>query len=87
MFEKGLTGVKRRLESAITITSGKVKGPRLGGQIFVRQAKPGKGGSHVERGRKPFDGTQQVPTPARQRKGIQPEASLAWWRGNPSCET
>ena len=24
MFEKGLTGVKRRLESAITITSGKV---------------------------------------------------------------
>ncbi|HEV8713078.1 MAG TPA: type II toxin-antitoxin system RelE/ParE family toxin [Candidatus Binatia bacterium] len=56
--------------------------------VWLRQAKPGKGGREDVAAvtRKLFvrnlAGTQACPAKA----GPQPEASLAWWWGDPSCE-
>ena len=58
------------------------------GQVLLRQAKPGKGGGDgvATLSRKLFvvnlAGTQPCPA----KGGRQPEASLAWWWGDPSCE-
>ncbi len=64
-----------------TLTKGK-------GQVLLRQAKPGKGGRDDIAAVTPklfvvnLAGTQACPA----KGGRQPEASLAWWWGNPSCE-
>lgn len=47
------------------------------GHILVRQESLGEEDA-LWTERKPIHGPQQDIIPARQRKGIQPEASLAW---------
>lgn len=70
------------------VPSSLVSGGRKIGQVLLRQAKPGKGGRDdvATVTRKLFDvnlaGTQSCPA----KIGHQPEASRAWWWGDPPCE-
>ena len=66
--------IKRRGQGSHAVTLG-IK--------WVRQAKPGRGGWNKP---ETFRRTLRVTIPARTRLASHPEASLAWWWGNPPCE-